>query len=153
MTDPWRYLTVSATDKVGAFQGRRHDDHGIEVYRDFDLWLGLAGHGTVHLGDRSIGIGAGIVVLATPGVPIRLKLDSRKPLEMAWAHFDCHVRGRRISNARRYVDVDRLTLSLPHVPPISLVGKVEATLIAQQFLAVSVALPLGPHLDQVCPAG
>jgi AraC-like DNA-binding protein len=140
MSDLWRFLTVSATDSIGAYRGVRHDDHGDEVYRDFDLWLGQTGHGTVYVGGRPIDFGAGMVVLATPGVPIRLKLDDRNPIAMSWAHFDCFVRGKRIADARPYVDIDRLTLSLPHTPPIALVAKVDATRIAQQFLAARARL-------------
>jgi AraC-like DNA-binding protein len=140
MADPWRHLTVSAIENIGVYRGKRHDDHGDEVYRDFDLWFGLAGHATVYLDGRPIEFGAGMVALATPGVPIRLQLDDRKPLEMSWAHFDCHVRGKRIADAQPYVDTDRLTLSLPGVPPIALVGKVDTTRIGQQFLAARARL-------------
>lgn len=129
---------MSANESIGTFQvgpAFHEDPPGYETFNDFDLWIGLSGRAQVHLGSHVIDFDVGTVVLATPAVKIRLQACDKSPFEMVYAHFDCYVRGRRIANTRKTVDLKRLTVSLPGLPAISLIGKLDAPAYAARLLA------------------
>lgn len=138
--DPWRCLSVSAAQPIGLMRAARHMDYGAERYTDFDLWIGVAGHGTVELGGRCLDFGAGTVVLAMPDVPIRQRTDGRAPIEVAYVHFDCFINGRRVRSVRGCADIEQLTLTLPRLPPISLVGRVDALPLAARLMTARTRL-------------
>lgn len=138
--DPWQALRPRAGQMIGRFICPRHACYAHETYRDFDLWIGLGGHGAVELGARQLELRGGSLLLVPPGVPIELRTDDRKPLEMAYAHFDLLLHGQRVADAAAFTDAAKLTLSLPGVPPIALLTQMDTVPLADTLLSARMRL-------------
>ena len=128
----WRTLSVVG-HRPGFHNMSPNQDDGDERFDNFDLWLGLAGSCTVHMLGHRLELRAGRAILIPAGVTARQFTGPDQHLLMMWAHFDLRIAGRRITNARRYVDAAHLTLRLPATPPIALVAELDAQALSQEL--------------------
>ena len=133
---PWHHFSVSCSPSIGSLRTTCYEDHGWETYADFDLWIGLTGFAKVQFDNApAFDFEANQVVLVPPDLRIRLTTNHRKPIEMAWCHFDCFAGSTAIRQTKMKVDVVQQTLSLPNLPTLSLVAQVPARRLVQQLLS------------------
>lgn len=118
----WAQVTVRPALPFGLYRCRQHDDFGQKWFADFDLYIGIHGFATVQMLGRTIELVAGRVVLIPPRIPIHLRTDDREPSFMARLHFDLRLRGRKITDGRKLVDPAAMSVRLPGLPPLALVG-------------------------------
>lgn len=127
-------MILAGGTKAGLFEMGGNQDCGDEQYRDFDIWLGIEGSATAHWLGQQTELRKGRLILIPAGVKIRLRTPPGASLRMLFCHFDCLLKGKPLRDTARFVDARNLTLTLPGLPSISLIGEVDTGVLAQKLL-------------------
>lgn len=118
----WHRLGVGGWRPLPHLMAPGQDD-GSQVYKDFDLWVGVRGRCTVEMLGRTFEMGAGTMIMVPPCVTTRKFTGPEDELLMWFVHFSCFVKWRHIDDGSSYVDPSELSLSLPDLQTIALVSE------------------------------
>jgi len=127
--NPWQWISIGASADIARFRGRLVRS---PIPR-FTVWLCTAGGGDVHLLGQVAPLRPGAMLLLPSGVRAELRPGPRTP-EIMQAAFDVRVRNRLLRDARVHVDAERLTLSVPGIPALSLIATTNTLSVGERLL-------------------
>lgn len=133
-SNPWRRFTIIPGTSTAPFKLNPGQDCGNECFRDFDIWIGLAGQATANLLGHQIELQKDRVILIPPRVTVHLCGKADQRLEMIYSHFNCLVAGRLVKDARPAVDAANLTLTLRGLPAVALVAEIDSEAVTQRLM-------------------
>ncbi|MDD5482949.1 MAG: helix-turn-helix domain-containing protein [Kiritimatiellae bacterium] len=130
---PWRKLAIIPGTSAGFFELQPGQKCGSECFRDFDVWIGLAGQAVAHLLGHKIELQKDRMIFIPPGVTICLRGKADQRLRMIYSHFDCLVSGRPVRDARSAVNAADLTLALRGLPAVALVADIDSESVSRKL--------------------